>query len=454
MLANGLSSYLQTKNAMGERDQRKQQQAREQEQFDAWKQDRAAAQQSNADRQALYKQIPDATSSFLSTSTQTQGSTATNPGTTLPTSITHGGDGGFAQPQDAPQSGSNLGNGPTQSGVQALTDANAKLSRLQVEASRLQDRDAMDLINQQRQALLGRWASAYQGDTGTMQGALGYAQHIAQGAAALGNPLTPDQAFQYAKAKEAYDTQGVMKSLQFAHAGDKDAALKWYNANGDHKFADIQLTPAKSVSGVASYNITGINPDGSKEQLGNAFDNMTHMMMADEQLKAFNDRQRTENDTARTRASVAADYALANERNNKATSTGSGGLTVPQQRTNASIDSARQQLAGLTTDDIKQKTASFTATGRENTEYDPQIARLVKLANTRKYGDDQAFDQFTANRQKSTESASQTADPQRADAAKRFRADSAMSAYKLGNNIAGKGYEVLDNKGRVYGWFK
>lgn len=73
-------------------------------------------------------------------------------------------------------------------------------------------------------------------------------------------------------------------------------------------------------------------------------------------------------------------------------STEAGGLTLPQQRSNAEIDAARARITGLTPDEIKRKTANYTATGRENPEYDPALAKAVSLANRRKVGDDQDFD--------------------------------------------------------------
>lgn len=72
-----------------------------------------------------------------------------------------------------------------------------------------------------------------------------------------------------------------------------------------------------------------------------------------------------------------------------------GGLTQAQQRSNFEIDAAREMVAGLSDEDIRQRTAPTTATGRENPLYDGALARAAKLASRRKIGDDEDFDART-----------------------------------------------------------
>lgn len=65
-----------------------------------------------------------------------------------------------------------------------------------------------------------------------------------------------------------------------------------------------------------------------------------------------------------------------------------GAPTLAQQASNAEIDQARNLLAGrgLTRDAILKATQRQTDTGRDNPDFDPQIARLVGLATQRKIG--------------------------------------------------------------------
>jgi hypothetical protein len=63
-------------------------------------------------------------------------------------------------------------------------------------------------------------------------------------------------------------------------------------------------------------------------------------------------------------------------------------LTLPQRRSNFEIAAARKAVAGLTQEEIKLKTANYTATGRENKDYDPTLAKAVSLAGRRMYGED------------------------------------------------------------------
>jgi len=65
---------------------------------------------------------------------------------------------------------------------------------------------------------------------------------------------------------------------------------------------------------------------------------------------------------------------------------------MTQQRSNLEIDAARDRIAGLSPDEIKRKTQQFSATGRENPDFDPTLAKAVSLSNRRKVGADDVFD--------------------------------------------------------------
>jgi len=124
--------------------------------------------------------------------------------------------------------------------------------------------------------------------------------------------------------------------------------------------------------------------------------------------------------------------------------------TLSQQRSNAEIDAARVRVAGMDLAEIKRKTANYTATGRENPDYDPTLAKAVTLANRRKVGADDEFDQRQpANPQAGTNDHGYD----RSDVAQRFRSERSMDRYKLGNDTP-NGVEVLDSSGKVIGHYR
>ncbi|MHB1176515.1 MAG: hypothetical protein ACYCZJ_15470 [Sulfuriferula sp.] len=124
-------------------------------------------------------------------------------------------------------------------------------------------------------------------------------------------------------------------------------------------------------------------------------------------------------------------------------------ITPAQDANNKEIDAARRRLTGMSADDVRRKTQPYTATGRENPDYDPQLAATARLANQRKVGDDQTFDEFSAPKPKPA--TPQTFDRQ--EVAKRFRYDKSMNAYKLGKDTP-NGVEVLDKSGKLLGHYR
>lgn len=144
-------------------------------------------------------------------------------------------------------------------------------------------------------------------------------------------------------------------------------------------------------------------------------------------------------------ASTAADRLASQERiatqRNESTDTR---LTLPQRRSNFEIDAARERVAGLSPEEIKRKTANYTATGRENPDFDPTLAKAVSLANRRKYGADDHFDQ--------REQAQQPAGND-GDVVTRFRADTGMKGHKTGQ-MTDQGLEVFDASGKLIGHYR
>ena len=102
-------------------------------------------------------------------------------------------------------------------------------------------------------------------------------------------------------------------------------------------------------------------------------------------------------------------------------------LTVTQQRTNLEIDAAREYVSGIPPEEIRRRTAKTTNTGRENPDYDPALARQAALANRRKIGDDDDFDNAQRPPPKSPAEV-------RKEVAARFKADRGMNKYTMGKD--------------------
>lgn len=120
-----------------------------------------------------------------------------------------------------------------------------------------------------------------------------------------------------------------------------------------------------------------------------------------------------------------------------------GSTTSAQQAHNTEIDAARLAIEGLSPEDLKRRTANFTATGRENPDFDPTLENALKLSSRRKVGNDPQFD----NR------LSRQPAPQQSDSASRFKADPSMAGHRLGNQTD-KGTEVFDRSGRLIGHYR
>ena len=335
------------------------------------------------------------------------------------------------------------------------------LNGFQAQAYKLRDQGALSMVEGKKKEIYARYLSMFDGDP--MKDPAGFAQHAAKVSARFGSPLTPEQAFKYAKASKAYEQEGALDALKLANSGNKEAALKAYNSTGNHKFADLELTPAKSAYGINSFNIVGVKADGSKENIGNAMDAMIGLMTGAEQANLAMKKLETDDRIATreaNRADKAADNAHAEKqlaiterhyRNQDAAAFarakgGPDGLTTPQQRTNAAISAARRQLAGMTETDVLRKTQAYTATGRENPEHDPQLAATVRLARSRMYGDDPAHDAFAARGQ-AKHQATATDSPRT-----RFEADPQMAGHKLGKPT-GQGWEVIGPDGKLAGYW-
>lgn len=119
--------------------------------------------------------------------------------------------------------------------------------------------------------------------------------------------------------------------------------------------------------------------------------------------------------------------------------------TLTQQARNLEIDSARDQVSGLSPEDIRSRTAKTTDTGRENPNYDPALARNVTLASRRKVGTDEAFDQRNQSNVAPTKA-------QPNQIASKFASDPTVRGMSLGNRTP-KGFEVFDSNGKLIGHY-
>jgi hypothetical protein len=121
-----------------------------------------------------------------------------------------------------------------------------------------------------------------------------------------------------------------------------------------------------------------------------------------------------------------------------------GGLTAPQERSNAEIDAARERVASLDPAEVKRRSQKATNTGRENPDYDPSIARSAALAARRKIGEDDWFDGLQGQKPEAAK-----AEPVQS----RFASDPAMKGYRMGRRTPG-GHEVFDASGQLIGHFQ
>ena len=130
-------------------------------------------------------------------------------------------------------------------------------------------------------------------------------------------------------------------------------------------------------------------------------------------------------------------------------------LTSVQRARNAEIELSRKAIEGLSQEEVKRRTQQYTNTGRENPEYDSQLARRVKRANQRKVGDDQWFDDLLEPGDSMKSPLEDSGTRSNDDILKEFMADKSMKAkgFKLGKRTP-KGMEVLDASGKLIGHYQ
>lgn len=205
--------------------------------------------------------------------------------------------------------------------------------------------------------------------------------------------------------------------------------------------AAIGQALSQTIAGQNQQAIEAMRQQGAVEQRGIAAGvDMAKIAGVDQRAQ---DRNQVQMRGHEMTASTAADRMASSERIAAQRGEDAGRLTLPQRRSNFEIDAARKVVADLSPEDVKKRTANYTATGRENPDYDPNLAKAVSLAGRRMYGADDHFDQ----RQQPQHAGNDV------DAVTRFRADKAMSGHRTGN-VTEQGVEVLDASGKLIGHYR
>ncbi|MDD2701575.1 MAG: hypothetical protein PHH36_10085 [Sideroxydans sp.] len=232
---------------------------------------------------------------------------------------------------------------------------------------------------------------------------------------------------QLAKARKMIEDEGMRDAMLRIHGGDIQSGIDEFNKFGDRRIRLIDAKPIEAdISGIKmqSHVVTFEDDQGNRQTI-NAAEALNGMRKMEKQLataiQLMQLRQK--------------DKYLENK------GTNGGGLTIPQQRTNIEIDAAREYVKGMSPEEIQRRTQQYSATGRENTDYDPLLASKVRLSQRRKYGEDTDFENIA--------NPPDVADP---DIGARFSADPSMKGYRLGSKTQ-HGVEVFDASGKLIGHY-
>lgn len=275
----------------------------------------------------------------------------------------------------------------------------ATLNQFKMQAYALQGQDranALAALNEKKAELLSNYLQQHAGDP--VADPVGYAKKAGQIGAYFGEVPTGPQAMQFAAVMRKHQKEGAEDALSLANAGDKAGALKVWNENGDHRFKDLELVPAKSALGTPSYQVIGITPEGKRVEVlpqgMTAFDAMLSLQsgiktaeLAMQKAKMDADAKNAERDDARadktsaasinaSNASAAASYASAAQtkeetkwmRENKGAKPGSGSAYKVEMNEVA-------QAFGTPAMDSKGKPITDLMTGRQIVNRNPEKER-------------------------------------------------------------------------------
>jgi len=203
------------------------------------------------------------------------------------------------------------------------------------------------------------------------------------------------------KATREAEDEGVVDSYMFAMGGDYQNALKSYNSTGKDKIKDMYPHSDDPTLAV----VVGMDDKQHVVDLPKAL--RSHAGL--KQLQKDWDREAKRQDDFDLQAKKAEDdrklqglkgQQSLNEIDRKGLVYGyspnprSNRITPTQQSKNSEIDAARAAITGLDREDILARTRQYTATGRENPNFDPFLASQVKKALQRKTGDDADFEEL------------------------------------------------------------
>ncbi len=184
--------------------------------------------------------------------------------------------------------------------------------------------------------------------------------------------------------------EGMRDALLQIHSGNAEAGVEAFNGVGKSRAKLVSYRPVVADLGggvkLPTYEAILETPDGKRQTI-NAAQMLNGMRKIDGQIsnaiQLLELQAKKQHDTASL--AETRDYHQGMVDAAQARASG-GGLTVPQQRTNEMIDAAREYVSGLSEAEIQKRTAQYSATGRENPDYNPMLSAKWKLANQRKYG--------------------------------------------------------------------
>jgi hypothetical protein len=142
------------------------------------------------------------------------------------------------------------------------------LNQFKMQAYALQGQDraqALAALNEKKAELLSQYIHASGKDP--MTDPVGFAKEAGKYGAYFGEIPTGAQAMQFSELMRKHQKEGAEDALKLANAGDKAGALKVWNENGEHRFKDIELVPAKSALKTPSYIVYGITQDGKRVEV-------------------------------------------------------------------------------------------------------------------------------------------------------------------------------------------
>lgn len=258
------------------------------------------------------------------------------------------------------------------------------------------------------------------------------------------------------KAKDRDRIAGVMKSVPTSVPGTMDKSVV---ETDDNYGQSVQRVPEKKrpFDDVLKDQTTALLNSGDTASAGttaaiygkeNEAKNNLRQAALDTRLTIAEQKLSTAEEIAKGKGDIA--LALGGMRQD---ARDNPPLTPTQKMKNKEIDIARRKIEGLSPADIKKRTQKTSDTGRDNPDYDAQLAGRVRMASRRKVGDDPFFDDLMGD-QGDPATAKPAAGNASADTVfDRFGSDPAMKGMRPGRSTA-NGVEVFDASGKLVGHYQ